>query len=348
MQDMPDLRDVDISYRSGRPEFRITVDRAKASAMGMSVYEVASTARLAVEGAESTKFREEGREYTIRVLFDNDEDVGLSDVENFYLTSSDGKPVLLKDVAQVSLASGPVVMERRNRQRAVVLSANPLPGASMPKIQGALRKAIEESRPPEGVAFYFGGEFEQFGESFASIGSALRLSIGLVYMLLCALFESLLYPFVIMTALPMALVGAILAVFMVRASISIVTLIGFVMLVGLVTKNAILLVDYTNTLRSRGLSREEALREAPPVRLRPVLMTTVTMIMGMTPVAIGLGRGSEWRSPMAVAVIGGLILSTMLTLLVIPCMYSVFDDLQSWLRRLFLRRPPARVGQTGS
>jgi len=338
MKSMRDLTDVDLSYRPGRPEFRITVDRAKASAMGISVADVASTARLAIEGTESTKFREQGREYTIRVLYGDQNNVGVTDVENLYLTTSNGRPVLIKDIARVGLASGPVALERRNRQRAVTVAGNPVPGASMAKIQADLGKAIGAMSLPEGVSTTFGGEFERMGESFMMIGSTLLLSIALVYMLMCALFESLLYPFVIMTALPMALVGAIVALSGVHASISIVTLIGFVMLVGLVTKNAILLVDYTNTLRGRGMTREQALREAPPVRLRPVLMTTISMVMGMTPVAIGLGRGSEWRSPMAVGVIGGLILSTMLTLLVIPCMYSIFDDLQSWVRRVFRGR----------
>lgn len=348
MKEMPELQDVDISYRAGRPEFRITVDRGKAAAMGISVLDIASTARLAVEGVDTTKYREEGQEYTIRVLYHSDKNFGIGDVENLYVATSNGQPVLLKDVARVSLAAGPTRLERSNRARAVTVSANPAGTVNMGGIQRKLAQTIQDLKFPEEISTNFAGEFERQGESFTAIGGTLLLSILLVYMLMCALFESLLYPLVIMTALPMALVGAGLALFLVHASLSIVTLIGIVMLVGLVTKNAILLVDYTNTLRGRGRTREDALREAGPVRLRPILMTSITMVMGMTPVAVGLGRGSEWRSPMAIAVIGGLIVSTLLTLFVIPCMYSVFDDLQGWLARVVFRRGAGTSGPTSA
>ncbi|MEW6202349.1 MAG: efflux RND transporter permease subunit, partial [bacterium] len=170
-------------------------------------------------------------------------------------------------------------------------------------------------------------------ESFGNMISALFLSILLVYMLMCALFESLLYPFVIMFSLPQALVGALWALFLTGKNMSMVAMIGIIMLVGLVTKNAILLVDYTNTLRKRGMERDEAVLEAGPVRLRPILMTTLTIIFGNLPIALGLGSGAEFRAPMSVAVIGGLTLSLFLTLFIIPCTYTVADDLTRRLGR---------------
>jgi HAE1 family hydrophobic/amphiphilic exporter-1 len=172
-------------------------------------------------------------------------------------------------------------------------------------------------------------------ERFLYAGQAMLLAILLVYMLMGALFESFLTPFVIMFSLPQAMVGALLALLVTGNIMSIVAMIGIIMLVGLVTKNAILLVDYTNTLRERGRNRHDALLEAGPTRLRPILMTTLAMIGGMTPTALAMNEGSEWRSPMAIAVIGGLVLSTMLTLIVIPVSYTVVDDIWHWILREF-------------
>jgi hydrophobic/amphiphilic exporter-1 (mainly G- bacteria), HAE1 family len=174
------------------------------------------------------------------------------------------------------------------------------------------------------------------------MGAALGLSIILVYLLMAVLFNNLLHPLTIQLSLPMALIGAILALVLVGQTLSIISMIGFIMLVGLVQKNAILLVDYTNTLRARGMSRTEAIMEAGPTRLRPILMTTFAMVFGMLPVAIAIGRASEQRAPLGTAVIGGLIVSTVLTLVMIPVIYTLFDDLVAWLTRLISRKTPQR------
>jgi HAE1 family hydrophobic/amphiphilic exporter-1 len=186
----------------------------------------------------------------------------------------------------------------------------------------------------EGVRKAWSGEAEIYGRSMAAMMGSLFLAIILVYMLMSALYESLLDPIVIMVSLPQAMVGALLALILTGNSFSIVAMVGFIMLMGLVTKNAILLIDYTNTLRGRGMPRTEAILQAGPTRLRPVLMTTTAMVCSMIPVALALGRGSEWRSPMAIAVMGGLILSTLLTLLIVPTSYTVMDDLYQGLRRI--------------
>jgi len=194
-----------------------------------------------------------------------------------------------------------------------------------------------EEVPTGNVLVYFGGESEMLREGFTSTFLALGLSIVLIYILQAALFEGYLTPFVIMFALPMALVGALLAIVLTGKTLSIVTMIGIIMLMGLVGKNAILLVDYTNTLRARGLGVREALLEAGPVRLRPILMTSLSLIFGLLPVAVATARGGEVRSPMAIAVIGGMALSTVLSLLVIPVLYTVFDGLAASFNRALQR-----------
>jgi HAE1 family hydrophobic/amphiphilic exporter-1 len=204
------------------------------------------------------------------------------------------------------------------------------PGAYLGNVQREINKVIGDV-PLHGATLRWGGQAQALGESSGQLGGALLLSVSLVYILMAALFEAFLSPFIIMFSLPMALVGAILGLLITGKTLSIVSMIGIIMLMGLVTKNAILLVDYTNTLRARGQSRREAILQAGPTRLRPILMTTIAMIAGMLPVAAGIGRGAEFRAPMAVAVIGGLAWSTLLTLLVIPVVYTLIDDLAGWL-----------------
>jgi len=193
---------------------------------------------------------------------------------------------------------------------------------------------------PPGYSVEFGGDTKVQNESFGQIFQALGLSVLLMYMLMVALFESLLYPLVVMLSLPLALVGAIGGLAVTGKTLNIVSMIGMIMLTGLVGKNAILLVDFTNTLRARGLARNAALLEAGPTRLRPIVMTTVAMILAMFPLAAGLNEGSEWRSPMAVVIMGGLLTSSLLTLLFVPAVYTLFDDLQRLVGRLFGRKPP--------
>jgi HAE1 family hydrophobic/amphiphilic exporter-1 len=216
----------------------------------------------------------------------------------------------------------------------VTVSAELAPGFALGNVQRAAARAIARV-PRPGMGLRWGGEVDEMARSAWLLVSALLLAAALAYMLLVALFNSLLHPLTIMLCLPMALVGAIVALALAGETLNVVSMIGIIMLVGLVAKNAILLVDYTNTLRGRGLERDEAVRQAGPVRLRPILMTTLTAVLAMLPVALRIGRSSEMRAPMAVAVVGGLIVSTLLTLLVVPVVYTLFDDLRSggWRRQ---------------
>ncbi|MHB1458682.1 MAG: efflux RND transporter permease subunit, partial [Armatimonadota bacterium] len=242
-------------------------------------------------------------------------------------------------------STGPTKIDRKNRQRKVSVTTDFLPGYKLTTMQKLVAEKIA-AVDLGGVTLNYGGEFQEMVESFIKLFGALILAMLLVYMLMAALFESLLNPLIIMLSVPMALVGAILAIIVTGESLNIISMIGIIMLIGLVTKNAILLVDYTNTLRRRGMERNPAILEAGPTRLRPILMTTFAMIFGMLPTALKLGRGSEMRAPMAIAVIGGLIISTLLTLVVIPVMYTLMDDFVNWVYKLKMRWRNRRTNQT--
>lgn len=327
--------DVDISYKEALPERRIIVDRLRAADLGMSVAQVASNARTAIAGDDTVKLRESGTEYPIRVWFQKSERDKSSDIENLIVGAKNGAPIYLRDVASVRIDNAPSKIDRKNRQRVVYVTANLANGADLGTVGNAITAAYEKSEKVHGVTVATGGMGKMMMESFTFAGQAMLLAILLVYMLMGALFESFMTPFVIMFSLPQAMVGALLALLLTGNIMSIVAMIGIIMLIGLVTKNAILLVDYTNTLRERGRSRHDALLEAGPTRLRPILMTTLAMIGGMMPTALAMNEGSEWRSPMAIAVIGGLVLSTMLTLVVIPVSYTIVDDIWHWILRTF-------------
>jgi hydrophobic/amphiphilic exporter-1 (mainly G- bacteria), HAE1 family len=220
--------------------------------------------------------------------------------------------------------------------------ANLMPGYSLGNIRVQIDNLLREQNViPPGVRVSWFGEGEVMAREGVYMMQALLLSLILVYLLMVALFENWLYPFIIMFSQPQALVGALLALIVARSELNIVSMIGIIMLVGLVGKNAILLVDFTNTLRSRGLSREEALQQAGPIRLRPILMTTAALVLAMVPIALAVGRGSEFRAPLGIVIIGGMLVSTLLTLVVIPCMYTVMDDLTQNLRRLVAPRRAA-------
>lgn len=331
--------DPDISWKMGKPELQVQVDPQKVASVGMTVAQVASVLRTYIEGNTDTKFREAGKEYNIRVQLTKPQRDDVNTVSGLVVGYFNGRPVRLSDVATVEMTSGPTKVDRKNRQRLVTFTAFLKPGYAPGNMQLVIDEALAQANlPPPGVQLKWAGEIQFQQEEGGYMGQALLLAIVLVYMLMAALFESLLMPLTIMLSLPQAMIGALLGLIITGNSLNIVSMIGVIMLMGLVAKNAILLVDYTNTLRSRGIPRLQALLEAGPTRLRPILMTTFAMIFGMLPVALAIGRGSEFRAPLGIAVIGGLILSTLLTLVVIPCVYTVFDDLGNWFARTIFRR----------
>ena len=334
----PGVINPDISIRIGRPEQQIAIDREKAAQYGLSVAQIATALRTSIEGDDTTVFREGGNEYRVRVHFDEENRKSAAELESIIVGTTTGaggssQPVRLADVARTFPATGPTKIDRKNRQKLVSVTSDLKPGYAT----GNLRLNIDKKLANitwGANSFAWGGENQTQAEEGVFMMAALGMAVLLVYMLMAALFNNLLHPLVIMLSLPQAMVGALLGLIVAGHALSIVSMIGIIMLMGLVTKNAILLVDYTNTLRERGLERTEAILQAGPTRLRPIMMTTIAMVAGMLPTALGLGRGAEFRAPLATPVIGGLILSTMLTLLVIPCVYTYFDDLSSFIGRM--------------
>ncbi len=337
---VPGTLNADITWRVGKPEVRATVDRYRAADRGVSTFQVARSLRTSLEGDTTAKYREGSNQYDIRVRLREVDRASVADVSGLMIAHNSG-PVYVADVADVSLASGPTKIDRKNRQRMVAVQADLQKGYTLGNVARQIREDIADV-PLGDVSVNFGGESEVMAEGFASTLMALGLSVVLIYILQAALFEGYLSPFIIMFGLPMALVGALLAIVVAGKTLSIITMIGIIMLMGLVGKNAILLVDYTNILRDRGKTMREALLEAGPTRLRPILMTSFSLIFGMLPVAVARAHGGEVRSPMAVAVIGGMALSTLLSLIIIPVLYTVFDGAASWFNGL-LKRAIARL-----
>jgi HAE1 family hydrophobic/amphiphilic exporter-1 len=326
---VPGTLNTDITWKVGKPEVRAEVDRYLAADRGVTTMEVARALRTSLEGDTTAKYREGSNQYDIRVRLREFDRRSLQDISSLLVAYNNG-PVYVADVANVSLASGPTKIDRKNRQRVVTVGADLQQGYSLGNVVQEIEKKIEDV-PKGDVSVYFGGESEIMREGFSSTMMALGLSVTLIYILQAALFEGYLSPFVIMFGLPLALVGALLATVITGKTLSIITMIGIIMLMGLVGKNAILLVDYTNTLRGRGMGMREALLEAGPTRLRPVIMTSLSLIFGLLPVALATAHGGEVRSPMAVAVIGGMALSTLLALVMIPVLYTVFDGVANRL-----------------
>jgi hydrophobic/amphiphilic exporter-1 (mainly G- bacteria), HAE1 family len=329
----------DVSSKPGKPEIRVRPDRVLLADYGLDVATVASTARTLYQGNNDAKYRVNGREYDINVLLADADRNDPTAVAGVPLRFVEGSPVYLGAVATLDEAPGIDKIERRDRQEEVRLTTDLLPGFAPGSVQTEIDGWIaRENLVPEGVRIVPLGQAQAMQREMGYLFGALFLGLLLVYMLLASLYDNLLYPFIIQLAQPQAMVGALLALIIFDKQFTLVSFIGIITLVGLVGKNAILLVDYTNTLRARGRSRHDAIVEAGPVRLRPILMTSLALIVGMLPVATAIGRGSEFRETIGLTIIGGITLSTVLTLLVIPCSYTIFDDVSEGIGKLFGRR----------
>jgi HAE1 family hydrophobic/amphiphilic exporter-1 len=340
---VPGVLDPDVSVRSGKPEVRADIDRQQAARFGIPAAQAGQILRDSISGNTETVFLEGGQEYPIRVQLEDVERDRPEDVGNVVVGSdAQGVPVTLADIATLSRRTGPTNIDRSNGQRMVTVRANLAPDVPLGDARARIQRLID-ALPHEGIAIKWGGEAETLDENILPFATALGMAVLLVYIVMASLFNSLGTPFVIMFTLPMALVGALGALVLMGETMSLVAAIGIIMLVGLMGRNAILLLDYTNTLRARGEARDTAIEDAGAVRLRPILMTTTATIVGMLPVALRIGRASEIRAPMAIVVIGGLLVSTVLTLVMIPVLYSLFDD---WFggraRRRARSGPPER------
>jgi HAE1 family hydrophobic/amphiphilic exporter-1 len=285
-----------------------------------------------VDGYVATKFQEGDEQYDVRVRLREQDRTNINDISTLTVksnkTDAAGNNYLIpiSDFARIDEGVGPSKINRYSRQKEIRVDAN-LDDVQLVDALGKMQAQIAKINVPSGYTIQVVGQGEETAESFANILLSLAMAIIFVYIVLAAQFESTVHPFSIMLALPMSIIGAAIFLLIFGSTISVISLVGIIMLMGLVTKNGILLVDYTNVLRERGMTRFEALLAAGPTRLRPILMTTFAMIFGMVPVAFGLGEGSEFRSPMGQAVIGGLITSTFLTLFIVPVAYTLLDDL---------------------
>jgi hydrophobe/amphiphile efflux-1 (HAE1) family protein len=330
--------DVDSDYRLGAPEVRIKPDRRKATDLGVSMEAIGRTVNALVGGVRIVKFKDQGRRYDVRVRLMADQRRRPEDIEKLYVKSKTGELISLADVVNVTIEPTLLSITREDRSRAIRINCNPAPGKSPNEAeQEALRIARETL--PGGYNVEFTGASKSAKETFTSLIVCMLLGIVVAYMILAAQFNSFLHPLTVLTALPFSLVGAIFALASVGYTINMFSMIGIVLLMGIVKKNSILLVDFTNQRREQGRPVRDALLEACPTRLRPILMTTVSTIVAAIPAAIALdmtrfglaGGGQELRAPMAVAVIGGVIVSTLLTLFVVPALYAIFEDFKKLL-----------------
>jgi HAE1 family hydrophobic/amphiphilic exporter-1 len=332
MRKVPGTRDVNDGGVTGEPELVVNIDRQQAADLGLTPSQVASVLRTGLAGSTVSTFRPEGTTgWDINVILNPDERSRVNQVGEIPILTPKGTTIRLGQIANVTTVTGPTQVSRRDRQRLVTVTGA-LNGRTAGDVSADIQKGIDKINVPSGYKIDQGGVAQSQNESFGQIFSALGLSVLLMYMLMVALFESLVYPLMIMFSLPLAVVGAFGLLAATGNTLNMMSLIGMILLTGLVGKNAILLVDYTNTLRKRGLKRNAALLEAGPTRLRPILMTTSALVLAMSPIALGVNEGSEWRSPMAVTVIGGLLTSSLLTLVLIPAVYTIIDDIGGFFR----------------
>lgn len=335
MESIPGVVDVESSYKPGKPEGRLEVLRDEASDLGVSTGQIANTLRTLYTGSIVGQFEDKGHRSDVRVRLSGEQRQSLDDLTGIYLPSNYpteyGMPAMisLNQLTRISFSSEPQEISRFDRSKEIVLSGN-LYGTSLGEFKKVFLKRVNnEVKLPVGYQLVEGGYAEAMTESWQVLVLAMVAGILFIFFVMAAQFESFIDPLAIMFSLPLAIIGAILGLFLVGSDLSLVSMIGIIMLMGLVTKNAILLIDFAKRARATGVPRNEALLQAASVRLRPIMMTSLAMIFGMLPLALALGSGAESRSPMAHAIIGGLITSTMLTLLVVPVVYSLLDDLRN-------------------
>ena len=330
--------DLDTNFRTGKPELTVEVDRARAADLGISSIQIASTVRTLMAGTVASELEDSQGRFDIMVQLPPKKREDATALARAHVRTSSGELVELTDVTDIHAASGPGQIERLGRQRQITVSSN-LEGLALGDASTEVQKIAGEEAG-DGVSFRLGGSAESLQESVTNMLRALLLAIILVYMILAAQFESFLHPVTIMMSLPFSFIGAFGALLLTGTTMSIFGMIGLIMLMGLVTKNAILLVDFVILgQQEEGLGLNEALIRAGATRLRPILMTTAAMIFGMLPVAIGHGEGGEVRAPMGLVVIGGLISSTVLTLLVVPVLYNLMENARLRVMGLFQRSP---------
>jgi CzcA family heavy metal efflux pump len=330
MRKTPGLVDIEVSREENYPEINVVVDREKAALLGISETDVANTVLFSLNGNGQTDpiiytDPQTGNEYYISAWLAQEHRKDLADLENILLTTTAGEPVLLKNVASLNLNAGPVRIERKHFQRVIHITANPL-NRSLGEISEDLESAFAKLQLPPGFSLKLAGQVQQQRETFQGLQFATILALVLVYMVMAAQFKSLVDPFIIMFSVPMGFPGVILILFLTDTTLSTTSMMGVIMMLGIVVSNGVLLVDYTNLLRRKGRPLFEAVITASRTRLRPILMTSLATVFGLLPMAIGFGTGAETNAPLARSVVGGLSVSTLLTLFLVPTMYVILEE----------------------
>lgn len=318
-------REVSDSMKEGRPELRLRFDREKLAQYGLSSAQVAQLLRMAGDGQVVSNVEIDGTAVDLRLMLNADARANTGALENLFITEA-GVQTPLAQVAKFEEGEGPNVINRSAQSRVAYVKMD-YAGRDLGSIQKEIQSKLAGLALPAGYSLQYGGQQEDMAESFASLGMALLLALLLVYMVMAGQFESLLYPFCIMFSIPVSAIGVVLSLLITGREFSVPAFIGLILMSGIVVNNAIVLVDYINTLKKRGLARDDAIIQAGPVRLRPILMTALATLFGLLPLAIGIGKGAEAQAPMATVVIGGLLVSTFLTLIIVPVVYTLFDDL---------------------
>ncbi|MCX5702180.1 MAG: efflux RND transporter permease subunit [Candidatus Omnitrophica bacterium] len=327
LENIKGVVDITISREIGTPELQVEVDRIKASSLGLSMAQITDTLRTYFYGNTASKYREAGDEYDIFVRLQDADRTSISDIEDIPLVSASGVIIRLNNIARIVHKTGPIEIERQNQERIVKVEANTF-RRSLGDVANDIRAVIKRMSIPEDISINLGSDVEEQMKAFRDLFVLFLLGALLVYMVMAAQFESLLDPFIVMFSVPFAFTGVAFGLFFGGVTLSVVSFLGLVMLVGIVVNNAIVLVDYINILRARGLSMYDAITKGGANRLRPVLMTTITTLFGMLPLALSRGEGSELWRPLGVSMIGGLSISTLITLVLVPVIYAIFKERQ--------------------
>lgn len=340
---IPGTADVRLSTEDGKPETRVEIDRDKLSTFGISIAEVGTALRIGLSGDDDSKFRDNktNSEYSIRIAFDEFDRTKISDLSSMIFFTPTGRAIQLNQFASVYQTTGPTKLTRKDRNPTIYVYSQ-VNGVPSGTIGAAFQEALKKANLPPEIIIGYDGDLRNQAEGFSSLGLALLAAIIFMYLIMVALYDSYIYPFVVMFSLPVALVGALLALALTMKTLNIFSILGLIMLMGLVAKNAILLVDRANEMKKTGLNSHDAIIEAGDTRLRPILMTTIAMVVGMLPIALSSDAGSEWKSGLAWAIVGGLTSSMFLTLVLVPVVFVRVDKIKDWITRFREKRAAKR------
>jgi HAE1 family hydrophobic/amphiphilic exporter-1 len=327
MKTVPGTSSQKISIENNKPEVSVRVDKEKMASLGLRMDQVGSVINLAFSGNSDSKLTQGQYDYDITVKLDAFNRQSVDELKQLSFVNATGQTIRLDQFAEIERTIGPAKLERKDRISSVTVSSEVV-GRPQGTVGEEIKALVDKDPLPAGMTISYEGNMKQQAEAFGSMGMALIASIIFVYLIMVALYDSYIYPFVVLFSIPVAMVGALLALALTMQSLNIFSILGIIMLVGLVAKNAILLVDYTNQLKAQGFNTKDALLESGRTRLRPILMTTIAMVIGMLPLALASGAGAEWKNGMAWALIGGLTSSMLLTLVVVPVIYVIIDKVK--------------------